>query len=149
MKSEIHTIDPFSPRSRAPSKCDLSFCWSLKSFQPCLIPRVGAHPRPWKNVSLPTAGVSGTAQHGTAWRQKKKEGAREGEKDAKNGARLQRPADRKPRAAWRVFFTYDRHSRGALIVASCIPKISCSFFFLYGPVKRQIDIFARPANSRA
>lgn len=34
MKSKIHTIDPSSPRPRAWSKCDLSFCRSLKSFQP-------------------------------------------------------------------------------------------------------------------
>jgi len=50
----------------------------LSTGEPCLIPHVGAHPRPWKNVSPPTAGVSGAARHSTAWHGgKKKEGVRE------------------------------------------------------------------------
>jgi len=49
------------------------------------------------------------------------------------------------------FSTCDRHSRDALIVASCIPKISRSLFFsLFFPyelVKGQIDVLTRLANS--
>jgi len=55
-----------------------------------------------------------------------------GERDAKNGARCS--GDRKPRAlrVFFLFFSFFLHAigiraRGALIVASCIPKISCFF----------------------
>lgn len=94
MKSKIHTIDPSSPRPRAWSKCDLSFCRSLKSFQPAnrasfhMSARTHVHGKMFRCRPREFPAWHGTARRGG---EKKKKGVREGEKDAKNGARCSVP----------------------------------------------------------
>lgn len=80
----IHNRASFSPDQVR--SVVLSVIKKLSTDELCLIPHVGAHPRPWKNVSPPTAGVSGAARCGGEIKKKKKKTG-EGEKDAKNGAR--------------------------------------------------------------
>lgn len=71
----IYTIDPSFSRSRAPSKCDLSFCRSLKSFQPTN--RASFHMSARTHVRgkmFRRRPREFPARHGTAWRQKKRRG---------------------------------------------------------------------------
>jgi len=154
MQSIVYTVSAV----RVGSKCNLSFCQSLKSFQPTNYASFHMSGRAPTSMEKCFAADHESFRRGTvrrsaaAKKKRKKKKLRKSERDAKNGARSQCRADRKPRCAWHVFsfFSLPLSLPPSLSLSPSLslPLLFFFFFFLHAIGIRATRSLSLPAFQR-
>lgn len=132
-KNEIRatqSVPPPRPRPRLQVRSVvLPVIKKLSTGEPCLIPHVGAHPCPWKNVSPQTAGVSGASAGKKEADESERKRGREwkGREEWRARARPRAAAPIENHARCARFFFHYFFSLPRYMWSAFVPRAHCRF----------------------